>query len=197
MLTRGELAVLRARPKALPKPQFARWRTGAARDRMARKTQMTHAYGASSFGHRNYATSAVPPMRAQRPLALRPATVAGTRAGDAVADRAVAAAKAELAAAEQCTAGGGGSQRVADALESLGQAYVLQGRFHRAEPAHARALRMREAPLGASHPVTIKSVSALCATYHATGDVVRAMPLAERLRDLRASQRVDKVYQSL
>ena len=196
-MTRGELAVLRARPKQLPKPQFARWRYGAMRDRKARTTKMVHAYGATAFGLTEYRTAAVPQMRARRPLPVRPATVAGTRAGDAVADRAVAIAKAQLAAAELRTAGRVGNLATADAAHALGEAYTLQNRFHRAEPAHARALRIRQRILGAAHPVTVRSVAALCATYHATGDVTRALPLAERMRDLRATRRVDKAYQSM
>ena len=33
--------------------------------------------------------------------------------------------------------------------------------------------------------------------YCVTGDVTRALPLAERMRDLRATRRVDKAYQSM
>ncbi|MFP2910957.1 tetratricopeptide repeat protein, partial [Pyxidicoccus sp. 3LFB2] len=80
---------------------------------------------------------------------------------------------------------GGMHPGVATCLKLLGNIYLLQGDFDRAEPLLQRALTIREAALGESHPEVAQALHDLALLYRQQGLYGRAEPLDERALAIR------------
>ncbi|HXM58987.1 MAG TPA: helix-turn-helix transcriptional regulator [Candidatus Dormibacteraeota bacterium] len=70
-------------------------------------------------------------------------------------------------------------------LNRLGSYLRCRGDFDRARPAYERALSIREATLGADHPVTADSLSDLAGLLRERGELAAARPLHERALAIR------------
>ncbi len=62
------------------------------------------------------------------------------------------------------------------------------GQYDKALPLYERALRIREAQLGADHPYTALSLNNLAVLYKSMGQYDKALPLCERALRIREAQ---------